>query len=137
MFLYNGMAKSNINSSIIMETKYEWFINALDCRVKEGTLENVVNVVHWTLNAFNDKYTTSTYSATAMPEPNDTDFTLYDDLTKDQVVSWVVSILSIVPEPINDEPQLSQLEQIKIRLNEDLLLQEHPVEITPPLPFTN
>jgi len=28
-----------------METKYEWVISALDCRVKEGSLENVVNVV--------------------------------------------------------------------------------------------
>ena len=120
-----------------METKYEWIINALDCRVKEGTLENVVNVVHWTLNAFNDKYTTSTYSATGMPEPSDTDFTLYNDLTKGQVVGWVESILNVVPDPINDESQLSQLEQIKIRLNEDLLLQAHPVEVTPPLPFAN
>ena len=120
-----------------METKYEWIINALDCKVKEGTLENIVNVVHWTLNASNDKYTASTYSAIGMPEPSGTDFTLYADLTKEQVVSWVESILSVVPEPINDEPQISQLEQIKINLNNDLYLQEFPVEVTPPLPFSN
>ena len=120
-----------------METKYEWIISALDCKVKEGTLENVVNVVHWRLNASNDKYTASTYSVTAMPEPSGTDFTLYADLTKEQVVSWVESILSVVPEPINNEPQISQLEQIKINLNNDLFLQEFPVEITPELPFNN
>ena len=120
-----------------METKYEWIISALDCRVKEGSLENVVNVVHWRLNASNDKYTASTYSATGMPTPSGTDFTLYADLTKDQVVGWVISILSIVPEPIDGVPQLSPLEQIKINLNENLYLQEYPVEISPPLPFSN
>jgi hypothetical protein len=120
-----------------METKYDWIISALDCRVKEGSLENVVNVVHWRLNASNDKYTAETYSATGMPEPSGTDFTLYADLTKEQVVGWVISILSIVPEPIDGEPQISQLEQIKINLNKDLYLQEFPVEITPELPFNN
>ena len=120
-----------------METKYEWIISALDCRVKEGSLENVVNVVHWRLNASNDKYTATTYSAIAMPEPSGTDFTLYADLTKEQVVEWVETILSVIPEPIDGEPQISQLEQIKINLNENLYLQEYPVEISPPLPFSN
>ena len=120
-----------------METKYEWIISALDCRVKEGSLENVVNVVHWRLNASNDKYTAETYSATGMPEPSGTDFTLYSDLTKEQIVGWVETVLSAIPEPIDGEPQISQLEQIKIRLNEDLILQEFPKEITPELPFIN
>jgi len=120
-----------------METKYEWIISAMDCRVKEGTLENIVNVVHWRLNASNDKYTAETYSSTSMPEPKGKDFTPYKDLTKEQIVIWLIDILSVVPEPIDGIIQLSQLEQIKINLNENLLLQENPIEVSLPLPFKN
>lgn len=108
-----------------METNYNWTISALDCKVKEGTLENVVNVVHWRLSASNDKFTAETYSSTAMPLPSDDNFTAYNDLTKEQVVEWLETILN------------SQLDEIKDRLDNDLLLQENPTEVTPQLPFNN
>lgn len=116
---------------------YKWVISAMDCRIKEGTLENIVNIVHWRLNASDETYTTETYGLVTTPEPSETDFTLYDNLTKEQVVSWVVNILSVVPEPIDEVVQESQLDKIKESLNENLRLLANPIEATLPLPFEN
>ncbi len=119
-----------------MITNYEWVIFAMDCRLKEGTLQNIVNVVHWRLNAFNENYSVETYGAISLTEPSETDFTLYEDLTKEQVISWVVNILSIVPD-VNTNETKSQLEKIKENLSKELFLKENPIEITLPLPFNN
>jgi hypothetical protein len=108
-----------------METNYNWTISALDCKVKEGTLENVVNVVHWRLSASNDNFTAETYSATAMPSPSGDNFTTYNDLTKEQVVQWLETILDL------------ELIEIKNRLIDNLFLLENPIQVTPQLPFNN
>jgi hypothetical protein len=106
-------------------TNYNWTISALDCKAKEGTLENVVNIVHWRLSALNDNFTAETYSSTVMPSPSGDNFTAYNDLTKEQVVEWLETILN------------SELIEIKNRLDNDLLLLENPTEVTPQLPFNN
>ena len=104
---------------------YNWTISALDCKIKEGTLENVVNIVHWRLSASNDNFTTETYSSTVMPSPSGDNFTAYNYLTKEQIVQWLETILD------------AELIEIKNRLNNDLLLLENPIEVTPQLPFNN
>ena len=106
-----------------METNYKWNISAMDCKIKEGTLENIVNFVHWRLNAFNDIYNIETYGIANMPEPSSTNFTPYEDLTKEQVVQWLNNVLDV--------------EKIKINLNKNLFLQEYPIEVSFPLPFEN
>jgi hypothetical protein len=118
-------------------TNYEWIISATPCKVKEGDLEKVVNVVHWRLKASNGNYVAETYGATSVLEPTGTDFTPYEQLTKNQVVSWVVDILSVVPEPIDGIEQKSQLDIFKENLNKNLELQANPVELNLPLPFEN
>jgi hypothetical protein len=116
-----------------METNYEWTIAAINCKPKKGELENVVNVIHWRLKAFNENYYVETYGATSVPNPSETDFTLYENLTKEQVVSWVVDILSIVTE----YEKKSELEKIKENLNSELYLKANPIEVNLPLPFNN
>lgn len=108
-----------------MKINYNWTIIALDCKVKEGTLENIVNKVHWRLSASNDNFTTETYSATAMPSPSGDNFTAYNDLTKEQVVQWLETILD------------SELIEIKNRLIDSLFLLENPIQVSPQLPFNN
>ena len=118
-------------------TNYKWVISATPCKSKEGVLENVVSKIHWRLEASNENHIAETYGVVSLPEPTGTDFTPYEQLTKDQVVSWVVSILSKVPEPIDGVEQQSQLEKIKESLNQDLFLQANPVELNLPVPFEN
>ena len=118
-------------------TNYEWIISATPCKPKEGILENVVSEVHWRLKASNETYVAETYGVVNVTEPTGTDFTVYEQLTKNQVVSWIVNILSIVPEPIKGVEQKSKLDNIKKGLNNDLLLQASPVIVNLPLPFEN
>lgn len=120
-----------------METNYKWKIVATPCVLSKRNLEKVVNVVHWRLEASNENCAAETYGATSIPEPNEEGFTPYESLTKDQVVSWVVEILSIIPAPIDGVEQKSQLDKIKENLDNDLYLQANPVEVNLPLPFEN
>lgn len=118
-----------------MQINYEWIISAMDYKVKVGTLENIVDVVHWRLNASNENHIAETYGCTTMPAPSETDFTSYENLTKEQIVFWLVDVLGVIPEPIDEVAQESQLEKIKANLNADLLLQANPVKVNLPLPF--
>jgi hypothetical protein len=118
-------------------TNYKWVISATPCKSKEGVLENVVSEIHWRLEASNENHIAETYGVVGISEPNGTDFTPYESLTKDQVVSWVINTLSEVPEPIDGVEQQSQLDKIKESLNNDLSLQANPVIVNLPLPFEN
>jgi hypothetical protein len=120
-----------------METNYKWIISAMDCRIHEETLQNVVLLVQWRLQATNGNYFTETYGCTRVPKPSPEDFTPYEELTKEQVVSWLIAILSVVPEPADGIIQQSELEKIEEGLNANLFLQMHPIEVTLPLPFEN
>lgn len=104
---------------------YKWIISATPCKPKEGVLENVVSEIHWRLEAYNENYTAETYGVVNVYEPIEENFTPYESLTKDQVVSWVIKELG------------EKLEKIKENLNNDLFLQANPVKVSLPLPFIN
>jgi len=120
-----------------MNIHYEWTISAMDCEVKVGSLENIVSIVHWRLNASTDNHTAETYGCTIMKEPSGLDFTPYENLTKLQIVSWLESILTVVPDPIDEVVQESQLDKIKNNLSNNLLLKKNPVKVYLPLPFND
>ena len=116
-------------------TIYEWTISTMECKINEGVLNDVVIVVHWRLNATRNGKTAETYSATAMPEVSEENFTPYNELTKEQVVSWLVTILSIIPEPVDNVDQSSQLARIQEDLNANIDLQLNPINELLPPPF--
>lgn len=118
-------------------TTYEWIISAMECKIKEGTLDNIVALVHWRLNASRDGKTAETYAVTTMPEPSGIDFIPYNQLTKVQVVDWLVNVLSTIPEAIDGVSQQSQMELIYEDLNENLFSQLNPIIFTDTLPFKN
>ena len=70
----------------------DWSISALDCRVQEDGLSDVVYQCHWRCSATEvdgDKtYSASVYSTCSVPGPG-TPFTPYADLTQDQVLGWI------------------------------------------------
>jgi len=108
-------------------TKFDWIISAMECKVKENNLSDVVILIHWRYNATStveDKnYFADTYGATAVPLPTGEDFTPYADLTKDQVVGWLESIL--------DVPAM------QLQLDANIELQINPIDVTLPPPFSN
>jgi hypothetical protein len=107
--------------------EFNWIISAMDCKVSEGTMKNVVHTVHWRYNAketLKDKsYFAEMYGACPVGEPTPEDFTDYDSLTKDQVVSWLEATLDV--------------ESMQENLKKQIDLQINPIDETLAPPFEN
>ena len=116
-------------------TIYEWLISSMKCQINEGILNNVVISIHWRLTALRDGKVAEVYTLTSVPVPTVGNFTPYEELTKEQVVSWIVAELSIIPEPIDGIEQPTELDKIKEILNLDIDLQLNPIYQVLDLPF--
>jgi hypothetical protein len=103
----------------------DWSIGALDCKVSEDNLSDVVFNVHWRCSATEvdgDKtYSASVYSTCSVPGPG-TPFTPYADLTQDQVLGWIWA------NGVDKSATEAAVQQ-------QIYLQKNPVTITPPLPW--
>lgn len=70
---------------------YTWTISALDCKLKEDGLTNVIENVHWRFG--ND--VADTYGVVSLPSPIVEDFIKIDNINKQIVTDWLISIFSI------------------------------------------
>jgi hypothetical protein len=72
-----------------------WTISKLECKVLENGLANVAYVAHWrfkvTQEVNGETYDAETYGANRLSDPDPENFTVYDDLTKEQVVEWITA----------------------------------------------
>jgi hypothetical protein len=104
-----------------MAITYTWTISALDCRVSEEGMSDVVQTVHWRYRGTNeDGVTYETYSATAVPTPTPEAFIPYPDLYLAILTEWLESILD--------------MEEIEANIAAQIELIIHPVMVTLPLP---
>jgi hypothetical protein len=105
----------------------EWTVSAMDCKVSEDNLSDVVFNVHWRCSATEvdgDKtYSASVYSTCSVPGPG-TPFTPYADLTQDQVLGWIWA------NGVNKAATEAAVQQ-------QIELQKHPVVVSPPLPWND
>jgi hypothetical protein len=111
--------------------EFNWIISAMDCKIHEGEMTDVVQTVHWRYNATEivpatsgsteKTYFAETYGASQVGEPTPEDFTSYSDLTKEQVVGWLEEVLDITTMQEN--------------LTNQINLQINPVNVTLPPPF--
>ena len=103
----------------------EWTVSAMDCKVSEDNLSDVVFNVHWRCSATEvdgDKtYSASVYSTCSVLGPG-TPFTPYASLTQEQVLGWIWA-----NGVDKDATEAAVAQQI--------YLQKNPVTITPPLPW--
>jgi len=107
--------------------EFTWIISQMDSKIKETIegqeLQNVVNVVHWRYKATLDEYETEVYGALNLDGANPNDFILYENLTENDVITWLEAGLDV------DELQTNLINKINLIIN--------PVEETLPLPWTN
>lgn len=106
--------------------EYTWEISALECKVKDGELDNVIYVVHWRLGASNglkdeEEIKVDTYGALHLESPTDVDFVPYNQITKEQVIGWLESKLDVV--------------DIKDNLEKQIDLIANPISVTNVAPF--
>lgn len=106
---------------------FNWIISAMDCKVSDGTMTNVVHKVHWRYNATEKKgeksYFAEMYGACTVGEPTPEDFTDYNSLTKQQVVSWLEATLDV--------------KSMQENLTKQIDLQINPIDETLAPPFEN
>jgi len=95
----------------------------MECVKKENDLNDVVITIHWRYNAEKEGFNAETYGATSVPLPTGEEFTPYEELTKDQVVGWLVSELDVNAMNENLNAQI------------DLLI--NPINVTLQPPFEN
>lgn len=103
---------------------YNWIIAALNCKVNENDLQDVVYNVHWRYTATNENgISAETYGAQSVSPPSEEEFTPYDQLTKEQVVGWLEGSMDV--------------SSMNLMLDNQIELIVNPVDVTPPLPFEN
>ena len=74
-----------------MANTYNLEILKLEVKLLEDTLENVVFQADWryTATSENEEYTEQSVGLSSIPSPDPNNFTPFDDLTEEQVKSWV------------------------------------------------
>lgn len=104
--------------------EYKWTISALECKVKEDNMTDVVYIVHWRYSATNENgISAETYGAQSVSSPSPEDFTPYDQLTKEQVIGWLDAAIDVPAMNLN--------------LDEQVNLIVNPIDVTLPPPFEN
>jgi hypothetical protein len=108
-----------------MEIIYTWEITAMEVILNQDGLSNVVSNIDWRLIAtVADKpYTSLHWAKQYVSSPNADTFTNYEELTKEQVIIWLESILDV--------------SQLKENLEEQIKLQANPVTAILTPPFQN
>ncbi len=100
----------------------DWSIGALDCKVSEDGLSDVVYNAHWRCSATEDGYSASVYSTCSLPAPDPANFIAYADLTQEEVLNWIWA-----NGVDKDATEAAVAQQI--------YLQKNPVVVSPPLPW--
>jgi hypothetical protein len=119
------------------EIQYTWEFPALDVKYSDGEMTNVVNTVHWRLNATDGVHTVSTYGSIGVPEPTPEAFVSYDDLTKEEVQSWVESAMRTETPSVDGTEEavvVDGVQELYENLARQIAVQKAPVSgtLTPP-----
>lgn len=103
-----------------------WVISAMDCKVQDNNLTNVVTNVHWRFQGTevnNGKtYSAEEYGCTFIGDPDPASFTPFEELTPEQVTAWLEQNLDV--------------DAMTARLLENINLQITPVVQTLPPSWT-
>ena len=100
-----------------MANTYTWLINSLDAKIHEEGLDNVIYNVHWRYIGTDDSIEpiiASRIGVLSVKYKSGDPFIPYADLTKDEVIGWLVAGLDV--------------DQLKILLDKDIELIKHPVD---------
>lgn len=102
---------------------YKWTFSAFECKVDEK-LDKIVTMVHWRYKGTDeDGVESEVYGAQPVGEPNPDAFTPYPEISEEQVIKWMESVIDM--EAMN-ENIANQIDLIK-----------NPVQVTLPPPFEN
>jgi hypothetical protein len=105
----------------------QWYINAMNCKPKDGDLTDFVIEVRWTRNAselINDKeYYAWIYGTQSFSASDITNFIPYEQLTYDIVCGWLNDSIDVIA--------------LDASLDKEIENQVNPPIVNLPLPFNN
>ena len=93
---------------------YTWRINAVDCYTSKDGLEKVAYNVHWSYFATNGEHTASMIGVQSIGEPNPDNFVAFEDLTEDDVISWISEAMDVEQMQANLDKQIEDLVAPKV-----------------------
>lgn len=109
---------------------YEWSVNAMECYPEKNGYTDVVFTIHWSLSGIkihNEKpFGTNCYGTVGVELNDDSVYTPYEELTKEQVTEWIIAALG--EEQVNNYYN-SLANQIEKMIN--------PPSVSLPLPWAN
>ena len=100
-----------------MANTYNWRINALDAKIHENDLDNVIYTVHWSFIGQDDSeepVSASSIGTLGVQYNPEEPFIQYDDLTKEDVVGWLEAGLDVETMKQNID---NQIELLKAQIN--------------------
>lgn len=77
-----------------MPTTYSWGIHRLDFKTEENSLQKVIKSVYWKYTANNGVVEATHYGFVPFYSVNTDNFTAFENLTEEQVKSWIDSKLN-------------------------------------------
>ena len=95
----------------------------MDTAPKENQNLDVVKRVHYRYEGTDEQYFADIYGVLSCETPSETDFTAYEDLTYEQVCTWLEAGLNVEAMDLNLATQIENL--------------KNPPIVNLPLPFSN
>ena len=79
-----------------MANTYSWVIGNLNAKIENDGLENVIQTIHWRLQATDEnENVVDTYGSCGLETPEADSFISFDSLTKADVECWLESKLDV------------------------------------------
>jgi hypothetical protein len=78
-----------------MTITYTWNFDPLETKPSEDDLSDVVKTIHWQLHGYDDETgnTGRIIGAQSLSSPDSDEFVLFEDLTQDVVLQWILSTM--------------------------------------------
>ena len=102
-----------------MANTYNWKINALDAKILDNVLDNVIYTIHWSFIGQDDSekpVSASSIGTLGVQYTEENPFIPYEDLTKEDVVGWLEAGLDV--------------DGMKESLDKQIELKKNPVDET-------
>ena len=90
-----------------MAITYQWEIMNLHLTRESGSLNNIVNAVSWVYRGINENHIEGFVTGKQeLTSPNAEDFISYNELTRDNIISWLEINIDVNPLKSSIESQI-------------------------------